>query len=84
MKALKIKKGPILLPLLLLAAALGAYTLLNYQGVTAADSLSLGEQQLNNLDYSGAVASFTQAISLDPSSRDARIGLAKAYAGAEE
>ena len=34
MKALKIKKGPILLPLLLLAAALGAYTLLNYQGVT--------------------------------------------------
>ena len=84
MKALKIKKGPVLLPLLLLAGALGAYTLINYQGVSAADSVSLGEQQLNRLDYSGAVASFTQAISLDPNNHAARVGLAKAYAGVEE
>lgn len=79
MNGLKIRKAPIILPLLLLALSLTAYTLLSFRGVSAADSVSLGRQRLADLDYSGAVAAFTQAIELDPGSRDARLGLAQAY-----
>ena len=82
MSGIKLKKGPILLPLVLLAASLTAYTALNFRGATAADSLSVGQQYLNEMDYGGAVAAFTQAIELDPTSREARLGLAQAYQGA--
>lgn len=83
MKALKIKKAPILLPLAILAAALAAYTFLHMQGISAAGSLSLGRQYLTELNYGGAIAAFTQAIELDPNSKEARIGLARAYRGTE-
>ena len=81
MNGLRIKKAPIVLPLLLLAIALGVYILMNFQGVSAADNVSLGQQRLNDLDYSGAVAAFSQAIELDPGNREARLGLAQAYTG---
>lgn len=84
MESLKLKKGPIILPLALLAVVLVVYTLLNLRTVTAADNLSVGQQYLNDLNYSGAVAAFTRAIELDPENRDARIGLAEAYAGTGE
>ena len=83
MRSLQVKKGPILVPLIALAAALAVYTLLNFRGTSAASCLSLGQQRLNELDHGGAVAAFTQAIELDPTSREARIGLAQAYAGTE-
>ena len=83
MKGLQFKKGPVIFPLALLAVVLAGYTLLNFRGVTAAGSLSLGQQYLNDMDYGGAVAAFTQAIELDPANREARLGLAQAYIGAE-
>lgn len=83
MNALKIKKGPIILPLLLLAALLAGYTAMNFRGISAADSLSLGQQYLNEMDYGGAIAAFTKAIELDPTSREAHLGLARAYVGSE-
>ena len=83
MKGLKFKKGPVILPLALLIAVLAGYTALNFRGVSAADSLSLGQQYLNEMDYGGAVAAFTQAIELDPANREARLGLAQAYIGAD-
>ena len=81
MKEQKMSKGPILLPLLLLVIGLGAYTMLNFRAVSAADSMEVGRQYLNKLDYSSAAAAFTQAITLDPGSTEARVGLAQAYAG---
>lgn len=84
MQALKIKKGPILLPLALLALVLVLYTVLHFQGNSAARSVELGRQYLNDLDYSSAVAAFTEAIALDPGDAEARVGLAQAYAGEGE
>lgn len=84
MSKTKIKKLPIILPLLLLVIFLAAYTLLNNRGATAASSLSLGQQYLNKLDYGGAIASFTRAVELDPNNSAARVGLAQAYAGLGE
>lgn len=84
MKTLSFKKGPVLLPLLLLIIVLIVYTVLNFQTVSAADSLSVGQQYLNELNYEGAVAAFTRAIEIDPTNREARIGLAEAYAGTEQ
>lgn len=81
MKPQKMSKGPILLPLLLLVVGLAAYTVLNFRTVSAADSLELGQQYLNKLDYSAAAAAFTQTITLDPGNTEARVGLAQAYAG---
>lgn len=81
MKPQKIKKGPILLPLLLLALGLGVYTLANLRTVSAADSLDLGRQYLTEQKYSAAAAVFTQALTLDPGSTEARVGLSRAYAG---
>lgn len=83
-KALQIKKAPVLVPLAVLILVLGGYTFLQFRGVSAAGSLTLGQQYLNDLNYGGAIAAFTQAIELDPGSSEARIGLAKAYAGTEE
>lgn len=81
MKKLSFKIVPVLLPLLLLVIVLVVYTVINLRGVTAADSLSVGQQYLNSLNYGGAVAEFTRAIEIDPTNLEARVGLAQAYAG---
>lgn len=83
METLRIKKAPILFPLLFLAAALAVYTLLHFQSVSAADCLTLGQQHLNDLNYDGAILEFSNALELDPNSAEARLGLAQAYAGTE-
>lgn len=83
METLRIKKGPVILPLILLAVVLAMYTLSHFQSVSAADCLKLGQQYLNDLNYEGAVMEFTNAIELNPNSADARIGLAQAYIGTE-
>ncbi len=83
METLRIKKAPILFPLLFLAAALAAYTFFHFQSVTAADCLTLGQQHLNELDYEGAIMEYSNALEMDPSSTEARLGLARAYAGSE-
>lgn len=83
METFRVKKGPIILPLILLAVVLGVYTLSHFQFASAADCLTLGQQHLSNLDYEGAIMEFTNAIELDPNSVDARVGLAQAYVGTE-
>lgn len=80
----KIKKLPIILPLVLLVIILALYTVMNNRGATAASSLSMGQQYLNKLDYGGAIAAFTRAVELDPNNTEARVGLAEAYAGLGE
>ena len=84
MKELHIKKWPVVFPLVLLIAVLLGYTLLNFRGASAADSLTLGQQRLNDMDYTGAVSAFNQVIELDPNNLEARVGLAQAYAGTED
>lgn len=83
MDALKIKKGPIILPLVLLAAALAVYALAHMQRVSAADCITLGQQYLNDMNYEGAIVEFTNAIELDPNNVEARVGLAGAYIGTD-
>ena len=73
---------PILVCILLVAAALAAGLLVS-RGAgsgTAEQHLSLGQRYLNELNYSGAILEFSNAIRLDPRSKDARVGLAQAYA----
>lgn len=84
METLRIKKAPILFPLLFLAAALAVYTFVHFQSVTAADCLTLGQRHLNELDYEGAILEFSNALDLDPNNSEARLGLAQAYAGNED
>ena len=81
MKKLSFKILPVLAPLLLLIVVLTVYTVLNFRSVSAAGSLSVGQQYLNSLNYGGAVAAFTRAIEIDPTNREAYVGLAKAYMG---
>lgn len=84
MKKLSFKILPVLVPLLLLIIVLTVYTVLNFRSVSAAGSLSVGQQYLNSLNYGGAVAAFTRAIEIDPTNREARVGLAQAYMGTED
>ena len=70
-------------PLLqLVAAVLMAVMLLTAcasKAVTAADKIELGQKYLTELNYTEAVASFTEAIKLDPDNIQAYMGRAEAY-----
>jgi len=81
MELMKKHKFQILLPVALVLIALIAGLLYNgLQGGTSSKRhTDLGKQYLNNLNYAGAVLEFTNAITLDPTNTDARVGLAKAY-----
>lgn len=81
MELMKKHKFQILLPVALVLVALIAGILYNsLQGGTSSKRhCDLGQQYLNNLNYSGAVLEFTNAITLDPTNTDARVGLAQAY-----
>lgn len=48
------------------------------------ESLQLGEKYLEELDYENAVVAFTEATAIDPSSKEAYLGLAQAHTGAQE
>ena len=77
---LRIKKLPILLPLLLVAVALiAAAVMARLSWDSAAAHTDLGQKYLNDMDYTGAVTEFLQSLSMDPTDQEARLGLAEAY-----
>lgn len=81
MELMKKHKMHILLPVLLVVLSLVGslvYTAF-HSGGSAKSHVSLGQQYLNKLDYSAAVLEFSNAIALDPTNKEARIGLAQAY-----
>lgn len=84
MERFRRNKGPLLLPVLCLAAALGLYLAITALWGTAsvARQLSLGQQYLTDMNYSAAILAFNNAIRTDPCSKQAHLGLARAYAGA--
>ena len=49
------------------------------KAATAADKIELGQKYLTELNYTEAVASFTEAIKLDPNNIQAYMGRAEAY-----
>ena len=49
------------------------------KAVTAADKIELGQKYLTELNYTEAIASFTEAIKLDPNNIQAYMGRAEAY-----
>lgn len=50
-------------------------------GKRLSEQLDLGQRYLSELEYEQAVVAFTEAISIDPRSEDAYMGLADAYMG---
>ena len=78
MKQLKKAKNA-LFSLLLLLAALAVLAACGSKAVTAADKIELGRKYLSELNYTEAVASFTEAIKLDPDNIQADMGRAEAY-----
>lgn len=64
----------VLVAVLLTACASGAS-----KAATAADKIELGQKYLTELNYTEAVASFTEAIKLEPNNIQAYMGRAEAY-----
>lgn len=82
MELMKKHKLHILVPVILVALSLVGsmlYALIR-SSFSAQSHVSLGRQYLNELDYASAVLEFSNAIQLDPTDLDARIGLAETYA----
>ena len=71
-----------LFALVLLAAAL--FTACSSKAAKAAEKVELGQKYLTELNYTEAVASFTEAIGLDPDNIPAYMGRAQAYVGLEQ
>ena len=65
--------------LLLVLAALAVLTACGSKAATAADKIELGQKYLTELNYTEAIASFTEAIKLDPNNIQAYMGRAEAY-----
>ena len=49
------------------------------KATNAADKIELGQKYLTELNYTEAIASFTEAIKLDPNNIQAYMGRAEAY-----
>ena len=71
-----------LIAVLLLIAAL--FTACSSKAAKAAEKVELGQKYLTELNYTEAVASFTEAIGLDPENIPAYMGRAQAYVGLEQ
>ena len=86
MESLKKYRFQIILPILFAVAVLIVTALTNLLADNSSSDYqcSLGRKYLNQLDYSGAILAYSNAISLDPTNTEARIGLAKAYSGKNE
>ena len=54
------------------------------KAATATDKIELGQKYLTELNYTEAVASFTEAIKLDPDNIQAYMGRAEAYMALDE
>lgn len=65
--------------LLLVLAALAVLTACGSKATMAADKIELGQKYLTELNYTEAVASFIEAIKLDPNNIQAYMGRAEAY-----
>lgn len=72
-----IRAGEVCLVVSLLAALF--FTACVSKAVNAADKIELGQKYLTELNYTEAVASFTEAIKLDPDNIQAYMGRAEAY-----
>lgn len=72
-----IRAGAVCLLVSLLAALF--FTACVSKAVNAADKIELGQKYLTELNYTEAVASFTEAIKLDPNNIQAYMGRAEAY-----
>lgn len=72
-----IRAGAVCLLVSLLAALF--FTACVSKAVNAADKIELGQKYLTELKYTEAVASFTEAIKLDPDNIQAYMGRAEAY-----
>ncbi len=71
-----------LFALVLLAAAL--FTACTSKAAKAQEKIDLGQKYLTELNYTEAVASFTEAIELDPENIPAYMGRAEAYIGLKQ
>lgn len=77
---LKVKKLPIIIPLVLVAVVLIAAAVASRLTLdTAKNHTDLGRKHLEDGNYASATTEFLRSLSLDPTSRDARLGLAQAY-----
>ena len=65
--------------LLLMLVVFAVLTACGSKAATAADKIELGQKYLTELNYTEAVASFTEAIKLDPDNIQAYMGRAEAY-----
>ena len=63
----------------LLLAALALFTACTSKAAKAVEKVELGQKYLSELNYTEAVASFTEAIGLDPENIPAYMGRAEAY-----
>ncbi len=70
-----------MLVLLLLIAVVAAVATVNSDGRRLTHLLELGQRYLDEMDYEQAVATFTEAIEIDPNCRDAYMGRGDAYNG---
>ena len=74
-------------PLRLLAAlllVLALFTACSSKAAKAVEKVELGQKYLTELNYTEAVASFTEAIGLDPDNIPAYMGRAEAYVGLKQ
>ena len=72
-----IRAGAVCLLVSLLAALF--FTACSSKATNAADKIELGQKYLTEMNYTEAVASFTEAIRLDPNNIQAYMGRAEAY-----
>ncbi len=77
------KKNWLRLAAVILLAAL-LFTACAPKQAKAAEKIELGQKYLLELNYTEAVASFTEAIKIDPESIPAYMGRAEAYVGLEQ
>lgn len=75
-KLLQLVAAVLLAVMLLTACASGASK--------AADKIELGQKYLTELNYTEAVAAFTEVIKIDPSNIEAYMGRAEAYKGLKQ
>ena len=67
-----------------LLAALALFTACTSKAAKAVEKVELGQKYLTELNYTEAVASFTEAIGLDPENIPAYMGRAEAYIGLKQ
>ena len=60
------------------------FTACSSKAAKAVEKVELGQKYLTELNYTGAVASFTEAIGLDPENIPAYMGRAQAYVGLKQ